>query len=110
MTAVVLAPECMVQLVDMITARLRGSAIPGPAAPLGRLLKSSEVMELLGYKDRTTFFAAVREAGCPMLKVNGRKFLFDELEVKAWLARRAGTHNPMQVIIESDPPRRRRAA
>lgn len=108
MTAVVLAPECMMQLVDMFEERMRRAASPTPVRG-GEMLRSDQVMERLGYKDKAAFFAAARAAGCPMVKVNARKFLFEAAAVDAWVARRSGTHNPMQVIIECGPAKIRRA-
>jgi predicted DNA-binding transcriptional regulator AlpA len=53
-----------------------------------RLLKSETVRKLLGYDDVASFWIAVRAAGIPHIKVNSRRFLFDEAAVQAWLESR----------------------
>jgi predicted DNA-binding transcriptional regulator AlpA len=71
----------------MTSAKSRSAALP---APLGgaRFLSSKEVMKLLGYSDLSGFWAAVRTAGIPFIKVTPRRFLFEENSLRAWLKSR----------------------
>ena len=65
--------------------------LPANTAPiLGglRLLRSCEVKSLLGYGDTGAFWAAVRAAGIPHIRINPRRIVFEEAAVKAWLESR----------------------
>lgn len=53
-----------------------------------RLLKSDVVQKLLGYADRASFWAGVRTAGIPYIRINSRRILFDEAAVAAWIDKR----------------------
>ncbi len=61
---------------------------PCVAAPIldgMRLLRSHEVKALLGYTDTGSFWAAVRAAGVPFIRMNARRIYFEEAALKAWL-------------------------
>jgi hypothetical protein len=65
----------------------RASYLQSPTAPiLGgmRLLRASDLMPILGYKDRGSFWAAVRAAGMPYIRFNQRRIYFEESTVLAW--------------------------
>jgi predicted DNA-binding transcriptional regulator AlpA len=53
-----------------------------------RYLKSSAVMEMLGYKNRASFWDFVRRSGVPHVRLNQRRIMFDEIALADWLARR----------------------
>jgi predicted DNA-binding transcriptional regulator AlpA len=55
--------------------------------PLGgrRFLSANQLMAVLGYADRAAFWAAVRAAGIPHVRINARRILFDEQAVASWL-------------------------
>lgn len=68
---------------------------PGPASKatrdlpgLGSFYSSREVMELLGYKDSTTFFQAVRRIGLPYVRITRSKTVFRADDLNAWMASR----------------------
>jgi predicted DNA-binding transcriptional regulator AlpA len=61
---------------------------PLPAAPIIgglRLLQSSEVKKLFGYTNTSSFWAAVRKAGIPHIRINPRRIVFEEAAVRAWI-------------------------
>ena len=53
-----------------------------------RLLQSHEVKALLGYTDTGAFWAAVRAAGIPHIRINARRIVFEEATLKGWLTSR----------------------
>ena len=53
-----------------------------------RLITSQELARILGYSSRPAFWEAVRRAGIPFIRINARRFMFDEAEVEAWLEKR----------------------
>jgi hypothetical protein len=53
-----------------------------------RLLQSHQVRDLLGYTDVGAFWAAVRRAGVPHIRINRRRIVFEEAAVMAWLKSR----------------------
>ncbi len=62
----------------------------GFTAPLAgaRFLSSREVMPLLGYRDLSGFWDAVKAAGIPFIRINSRRCVFEESSLRAWLDRR----------------------
>ncbi len=52
------------------------------------LLDPSQVMRILGYKDRASFYQTVRKEGIPHVTINSRKIRFPQPELEAWLAKR----------------------
>jgi predicted DNA-binding transcriptional regulator AlpA len=56
-------------------------------APLNgaRFLKSEQVMQTLGYTDRSAFWQAIKAAGIPFVRINSRRCIFEESAVRAWL-------------------------
>jgi predicted DNA-binding transcriptional regulator AlpA len=61
-----------------------------PAMPSERrFLRSGSVMALLGYRNRASFWEFVRRKGVPHVRLGPRKIVFDEVALKAWLARRS---------------------
>ncbi len=61
-----------------------------PGALNGRsYLKSSAVMEMLGYKNRASFWDFVRRSGVPHVRLNQRRIMFDEIALADWLNRRS---------------------
>ncbi len=54
-----------------------------------QLLKSSAVMGILGYKDRKSFWIAVRRDGIPHVRINPRNIQFPEPALRDWLKRRS---------------------
>ena len=53
-----------------------------------RFLKTEAVMRLFGYSDRAAFLVAVHSAGIPYVRINARRFLFEESAINAWLESR----------------------
>jgi predicted DNA-binding transcriptional regulator AlpA len=53
------------------------------------LLKSTAVMAMLGYKDRKSFWIAVRRDGIPHTRLNSRNIQFPEQALRDWLQRRS---------------------
>jgi predicted DNA-binding transcriptional regulator AlpA len=64
--------------------------------PLGlSFLKSREVMHLLGYSDRASFWTAVHAASIPYVRISARRILFERGSLNAWLdARTVGNRAP----------------
>jgi hypothetical protein len=62
---------------------------PTPALPLTArtLLKSSTVMALFGYQNRSAFWDFVRRDGVPHIRFNPRRIMFEESALNDWLAR-----------------------
>ena len=58
---------------------------PSPVLSSGRNFSTPEAMSLLGYKDSTTFWQAVRRAGLPFIRVSARRAIFRERDVCAWM-------------------------
>lgn len=54
-----------------------------------RFLKSDQVMTMLGYADRSSFWQSVKRSGIPYIRVNARRCLFDQRQLSAWLLRRS---------------------
>ena len=52
-------------------------------------LKSDQVMTILGYTDRSSFWQAVRRSGIPYVRVNARRCIFDREQLMAWIQRRS---------------------
>jgi predicted DNA-binding transcriptional regulator AlpA len=52
-----------------------------------RYLKSSAVMKLFGYKNRSSFHAWVKQAAVPHVRLNPRRFVFDEQQLSDWIAK-----------------------
>lgn len=58
--------------------------------PLGlSFMKPKEVMRLLGYSDRASFWTAVHAASVPFYRISPRRVLFERGSLKAWLEDRA---------------------
>jgi predicted DNA-binding transcriptional regulator AlpA len=53
-----------------------------------KFLRTEKVRELLGYNDTAALMQAARAAGIPFVKINGRRILWDEDAVNAWLESR----------------------
>lgn len=72
-------------------ARLSRKAPTSPGTfPNGRCyLKSSVVMELLGYSNRGAFWEFVRRDGVPHIRFNLRRIMFEEQALMDWLRRRS---------------------
>lgn len=72
--------------------RRNGSAKPGFASHgLEPMLSSNEVMALLGYRDRGSFWETVYARGIPHVRFNPRVIRFPQAELGAWLARNGNT-------------------
>lgn len=54
-----------------------------------RFLSSAQVMRLLGYSDRASFWQFCRTEGCPHTRISRRRILFNADELRAWLASRS---------------------
>ena len=52
-----------------------------------RYVKSSVVMGLLGYQNRAAFWAFIRQAGVPYVRLNARRIMFEEQALADWLNR-----------------------
>jgi hypothetical protein len=66
----------------------------GIASPLATLsgrsyLKSSDVMAIFGYRNRSAFWDFVRRDGVPHIRFNPRRIMFDEQALAEWLGRRS---------------------
>ncbi len=48
----------------------------------------AQLFSLLAYSDPSTAWKAVRKAGVPFIRINPRRILFEESQVRAWLDRR----------------------
>jgi len=51
-----------------------------------KFLTSTQVMKALVYTDRPSFLAWIKHAGVPHIRLNARKFIFDEQQLSDWLA------------------------
>jgi predicted DNA-binding transcriptional regulator AlpA len=57
----------------------------------GNCLRAREVMALLGYRDRSSFWAAVKTSGIPFIRLSPRRTLFERAALRAFLdSRRVG--------------------
>lgn len=54
-----------------------------------KFLQTSEVMKLLRFSDRASFWHTARTAGIPFIRVNARRALWEESAVRDWLNRRS---------------------
>ena len=54
-----------------------------------RFLSSKEVMGLLGYKDRSSFWNLVYSQGIPHIRLNARVIKFPTAALQAWLEKRS---------------------
>lgn len=52
-------------------------------------LKSDAVMQLLGYRNRSSFWEFVRRSGVPHVRLNPRRIIFEERALNDWLSRRS---------------------
>ena len=66
-----------------------------------RLLKSSVVMALLGYQNRSSFWEFVRRDGVPHIRLNRRRIMFEEQSLTDWLARRSSNGRPFARDLHS---------
>lgn len=64
--------------------------VKAPSKPLAerKYLTGDKVMEILGYSDAASFYQMVRAQLVPHIKVNERRYLFEESELTAWLEQR----------------------
>ena len=70
-------------------------AKPVPVLSSGRTFSTEEAMSLLGYKDSTTWWQAVRRAGIPFVRISSRRAVFRERDLEAWMeARTVGAVRP----------------
>ena len=60
-----------------------------PVAGIGNLLTSTQVMGILGYRNRPGFFQFCRAHGVPHIRLNARRIMFDANVLNAWLASRS---------------------
>jgi predicted DNA-binding transcriptional regulator AlpA len=67
----------------------RMPAQPTVSLTARKLLKSSAVMQLLGYENRSAFWDFVRRDGVPHIRFNPRRIMFEEQALSDWLARRS---------------------
>jgi hypothetical protein len=56
-----------------------------------KFLKSSVVMEALGYTNRAAFWEFVRSAGVPHIRLNARRIIFEEAALMDWIGRRSSS-------------------
>lgn len=54
-----------------------------------KLVKSSAVMDALGYTNRAAFWDFVKRSGVPHIRLNARRIMFDEHALSEWLTRRS---------------------
>ena len=54
-----------------------------------KFLQTAEVMKLLRFSDRASFWHTARTAGIPFIRVNARRALWEESAVRDWLNRRS---------------------
>lgn len=52
-------------------------------------LKSSQVMQTLGYRNRAAFWDFVRRSGVPHIRLNARRIIFEEAALSDRLERRS---------------------
>lgn len=65
--------------------------MPKPVLPSlaeAKILSASDVMTLLGYKNRQAFFEAARRTGMPMIRLSKRRFVFEQTSLDRWIASR----------------------
>jgi hypothetical protein len=59
-----------------------------------RFATSSAVMGLFGYGSRAAFHQFVKASGVPCLRLNSRRFMFDEAQLQDWIAKRSTGRTP----------------
>lgn len=69
------------------------SMLEPPTGEHPSLLPSSWAMRLFGYtpERRSAFWQMVASRGVPRVRVGPRKIMFDESQVRDWIARRSTT-------------------
>lgn len=80
-----------------LTLRERTPDLPPPRFA-DQFMSGTEVMALLGYRDRGSFWFFVRSRGVPHIVLNQRKIVFDRRALNAWLARRAVGKHPDKIL------------
>jgi len=84
--------------IDAKFAELTGliQSVAGNSRPaIQATYTSTEVMTMLGYKCRTSFWIAVRTARIPYTRVSSRRIIFNADAVKAWMTSK--TRNPVSI-------------
>lgn len=79
-----------------VSVTVRHAEPPRPFAEC--FMSGTEVMALLGYRDRGSFWFFVRSRGVPHIVLNQRKIVFDRRALNAWLARRAVGKHPDKIL------------
>ncbi len=57
-------------------------------------LSAADVMKILGYESRATFWQAVRANAIPHVRLGVRRCVFEESALRAWLASRTVGTSP----------------
>lgn len=52
-----------------------------------RFLTGPTVIKLLGYADSSTGWKAIKRANIPFVRINSKRALFEETQVRAWIDR-----------------------
>ena len=75
----------------MIVRAVMNRLPASPPVPLAtrNLLKSSVVMAIFGYQNRSAFWDFVRRDGVPHIRFNPRRIMFEEAALNDWLAHRS---------------------
>lgn len=50
-----------------------------------KTISTEEMMEMFGYRDKSAFFQEIKRQGVPYTRINSRKTIFFEEQVRAWL-------------------------
>ncbi len=58
---------------------------------LANLLSSKSVSQMLGFRDRSSFWGFVWRESVPCIRLNARHIVFPEIALNDWLAARSNT-------------------
>lgn len=64
------------------------------------LVPSDRVMQFFGYSNRAAFWQFVRTNGVPFIALNRRRYMFDPVELNAWIRKRNTSATPRDYTFE----------
>jgi len=56
---------------------------------ISKLMTSSDVMKLLNYQSKSTFWSAVHKFGIPYIRINSKHCMFEQSVLQDWLKSKA---------------------
>lgn len=59
-----------------------------PSIEQAKFIEADALMGQLGYKNRQAFYDFARRTGLPIIRLSGRRFVFEQTSVNRWLESR----------------------